>query len=51
MAGGECSKQPRYSRELISGEGMRDDEHSIMRPLVIEKSNRDPNKLIPISGH
>ena len=51
MAGGECSNQPRYSRKLISGEGMRNDEHSTMGPLVIEESNREPNEIIPVSGH
>ena len=40
-----------YSGKLISGEGMRNDEHSTMGPLVIEKSNREPNKIIPVSGH
>jgi len=51
MAGGECFDQSRYSGKLISGEGMRNDEHSTMGPLVIEKSNREPNKIIPVSGH
>ena len=51
MTGGEFLNQVGYSRELISGEGMRNDEHSIMGALVIEKSNREPNEIIPVSGH
>jgi hypothetical protein len=51
MAGGECAHQARYSRELISWEGMRNDEHSTMGALVIEKSNREPDEIIPVSGH
>ena len=51
MTGGEFPNQAGYSRELISGEGMRNDERSTMGALVIEKSNREPNEIIPVSGH
>ena len=51
MMGGKCLNHARYSRELISRKGMRDDEHSTMGPLVIEKSNREVNEIISISGH
>ena len=51
MAGEECSKQTRYSRKPISGKDMRNDEHAAMGPLVIEKSNREPNEIIPAPGH
>ena len=51
MTGGEFPDQAAYSRELISGEGMGNDEDSTMATLVIEKSNREPNEIIPVSGH
>src|SRR4030065_606222 len=51
MTGGEFLNQVGYSRELISGEGIRNNEHSTMGALVIEESNREPNKIVPISGH
>ena len=51
MTGGEFPDQAAYSRELISGEGMRKDEHSTMGALVIEKSNREPNEIVPILSH
>jgi len=51
MTGGEFPNQASDSRELISGEGMRNDEHSTMGALVIEKSNREPNEILPVSGH
>ncbi len=51
MTGGEFPNQACYSRELIPGEGMRDDEHSTVGAPVIEKSNREPNEIIPVSGH
>jgi len=40
MMGGEFFNQTGYSRELISGDSMRNDEHSAMGALVIEESNR-----------
>jgi hypothetical protein len=51
MTGGEFPNQAGYSRKLISGEGMRNDEDSAMGALVIEKSNREPDEIIPVSGH
>ena len=51
MTGGEFPSQACYSRELISREGMRNDEHSTVGALVIEKSNREPDEIIPVSGH
>jgi hypothetical protein len=50
MAGGKLFNQAGYSRELISGEGVRDDEHSTMGTLVVEESNREPDEIIPVSG-
>jgi len=40
MTEGEFLNQVGYSKELISGEGIRNDEHSTMGALVIEESNR-----------
>ena len=51
MTGGEFPNQAGYSRELISGEGIRNDEHSAMVASVIEESNREPDEIIPVSGH
>ena len=51
MTGGEFLNQVGYSRELISGEGVRNDEHPTMGALVIEESNRELNEIITISGH
>ena len=51
MKGGEFLDQAGYSRELISWEGIRNDEHSTMGALVIEESNRKPDKIGPVSGH
>jgi len=51
MAGGEFPNQAGYSRKLISGEGIRNDEHSAVGASVIEESNREPDEIIPVSGH
>ena len=51
MAGGEFLNHAGCSRELISGEGVRNDQHSTMWALVIEESNRESNEIIPVSGH
>ena len=51
MAGGEFPNQTGYSRELISGEGVRNDEDSAVEALVVEESNREPDEIVPVSGH
>ena len=51
MTGGEFPNQAGYSRKLITGEGIRNDQHSTMGTLLIEKSNREPDEIIPVSGH
>jgi hypothetical protein len=51
MVGGEFPNQAGYSRELISREGIRNDEHSTMGALVVEESNRELNEIVPVSGH
>jgi hypothetical protein len=51
MAEGEFPNQAGYSRELISGEGVRDDEDSAVGALIIEESNRESDEIIPVSGH
>jgi hypothetical protein len=40
MMGGEFLNQVGDSRELIPREGIRNDEYSPMRMLIIEKLNR-----------
>jgi hypothetical protein len=51
MPGGEFLNQAGYSRKLVPRQSVRNDEHSTMGALVIEELNREPNKIIPISGH
>jgi len=51
MAGGEFPNQAGYSRKLISGEGIRNDEHSAVGASIVEESNREPDEIIPVSGH
>ena len=50
MAGGEFFNQAGDSSELISGEGIRDDQDAVVRALVVEESNREPDEIIPVSG-
>ncbi len=40
MAGGESLDQNGYSRKLITGESVGNDEHSAMGALVVEESNQ-----------
>ncbi len=49
--GGEFFNQAGYSGKLIPWEGRRNDEHSAMGALVIEESNRKPDKIVPIPGY
>jgi len=51
MAGGEFFNQAGDSSKLISGQGVRDDEDPAVRALVVEESNREPDEIIPVSGH
>jgi len=51
MMGGEFLNQAGYSRKLVPGQSVGNDEHPTMGALVIEELNREPNKIIPISGH
>ena len=45
MTGGEFLDQAGYSGKLVSGESVGNDEHSAMRALVIEESNREPDEI------
>jgi hypothetical protein len=49
--GGEFPNQIGYSRELIAREGVGDNEDSPVRPPVIKKLNRKPDKIVSVSGH
>src|SRR4030043_2021769 len=51
MPGGEFLNQAGYSRKLVPRQSVRNDEHPAMGALVIEESNREPNKIVPIPGH
>ena len=48
MTGGEFFDQAGYSRKLVPGESVGNDEHPTMGALVIEESNREPDKIIPV---
>jgi hypothetical protein len=51
MTGGEFLDQAGYSRKLVSWDSVGNDKHSAMGTLVIEESNREPDEIIPVSGH
>jgi hypothetical protein len=51
MTGGEFLNQAGYSRELVPRERVRNDEDSTVGALVVEKSYREPDEIIPVSGH
>ncbi len=51
MVGGEFFNQAGDSGELIPWKGIRNDQHSAMGTLVIEESNREPDEIVPVSGH
>ena len=50
MPGGEFLDQAGYSRKLIPGESVGDDERPTMGALVIEESNCEPDEIVPVSG-
>ena len=50
MTGGEFLNQTGYSKKLVPREDVGNDEYSAVGALVIEESNREPDKIIPISG-
>jgi hypothetical protein len=49
--GGECLNQIGDARELISREGVRNNKYSPVRPSVVKKLDRKPDKIVPVSGH
>ena len=51
MTGGDFLDQAGYSRKLVPRQSIRNDEHSGMGALVIEELNREPDKIVPVSGH
>ena len=51
MTGGEFLNQAGYPRKLVPGESVGNDEHSTVGALVIKESNREPDKIVPISGY
>ena len=51
MAGGKFFNQTGDSSELVSREGVTDYEDPAVRALVVEESNREPDEIIPVSGH
>ncbi len=51
MTGGEFLNQAGYSKELVPREGVRNDEDSAVGAAVVEEPNREPNEVVPVSGH
>ncbi len=51
MTGGDFLDQAGYSRKLVPRESVGNDERSTMGAVVIEESNREPDKIIPVSRH
>ena len=51
MMGGKVLDQVGYSRELVPRESVRNNKHSAVGTLIIEKSNRKSYKIVSISGH
>jgi len=51
VAEGEFLNQAGDSSKLISGEGVRNNEDPVVGALVVEESNREPDEIIPVSGH
>jgi hypothetical protein len=51
VMGGEGLNQTSDSRELISWNGVGDNEDSPMRPPVIKKLNRKPDEIVSIPGY
>src|SRR4030042_2583817 len=51
MIGRKFLNQVGYSGKLVPWESVRNDEDSTMGASVIEESNCEPNKIVPISGH
>jgi hypothetical protein len=51
VTGGECLNQIGDARELISGEGVGDNKYPPVRPSVVKKLDRKPDKIVPVSSH
>jgi len=50
MTGGECFKKTSDSTELVTRNGVRDNEDAMVGPMFIEKLNRYPDEIISIPG-
>ena len=51
VAGGESLNQLGNARELISGEGVGNNEYPPVRTSVIKELDRKSDKIVPVSGH
>jgi hypothetical protein len=51
VAGGEHLNQIGDARELISGEGVGNNEYPPVRTSVIKELDRKSDKIVPVSGH
>jgi len=51
VTGGECLNQIGDPRELISREGVGNNNYPPVRPSVVKKLDRKLDKIVPVSGH
>jgi hypothetical protein len=49
--GRKCLNQIGDARELISGEGVGNNKYPPVRPSVVKKLDRKPDKIVPVSSH
>ena len=49
--GGECLNQIGDARELISRESVGNNNYPPVRPSVVKKLDRKPDKIVPVSSH
>jgi hypothetical protein len=49
--GRKCLNQIGDARELISGEGVGNNKYPSVRPSVVKKLDRQPDKIVPVSSH
>jgi hypothetical protein len=51
VTGRKCLNQIGDARELISGEGVGNNKYPSVRPSVVKKLDRQPDKIVPVSSH
>lgn len=51
MAAGILGQGVSNQREPIAGQGVRQDQHPMVRTMVIEELDGEPNEIVPVPGH